>query len=123
MAALERGVGCNVTTPFLTFVSSLLVVACGARTELGGSQPPPDASESDATDEDGFPGDGTEAESPQYCATSGGPVGSCDAAPDAGWVIRCTKGSKCKFEVDFAEWGCCLQNNFCVYGDPFSVCE
>lgn len=96
------------------------LVACGARTELGGDF-------ADATSD----GNGTDTAvadaglpdevSATYCATLAGPVGSCEAGADIGYVIECPTETVCAFFAN--EWCCCLPNfKGCSCGSPHSAC-
>jgi hypothetical protein len=94
------------------------VVSCGARTELRGG----DAAAADAMGVDAqVDAIQDETGATPYCATLVGPVATCDAGPDAGYVIECPSDAPCQLHA--GEWGCCYQKDqLCFYANPSSTC-
>jgi hypothetical protein len=86
--------------------------ACGARTGFGALQSvigARDAAEEDQTGSDGSAADGGGG----WCSENLGPVGSCDAGPNAGFIQRCVDGSNYTTTcLNYGEpiWGCCVVN-------------
>jgi hypothetical protein len=93
--------------------------ACAARTDLGARDQLLDAASSDAADAGATDAGAKDAVAAPYCATLAGPVASCDAGIDAGYVIECPAGTTCAlFEND---WCCCYPKfKACSCGSPYS---